>query len=68
MFIFGTEYDFYANSAWVLANSLKAKNVPFEFHFLSKGGHGYGMRKGNVAAETWPKLAESWMNKIDFKY
>ncbi|MBP8793709.1 MAG: alpha/beta hydrolase [Lutibacter sp.] len=64
MFIFGTEDDSYANSALVMANSLKEKNVSFEFHFSPKGGHGYGLRKGNIAAETWPKLAEIWLNKF----
>lgn len=63
MFIFGTEDDPYGNSGVVMANSLAIKNVPFEFHFLPAGGHGYGLRKGNIAAETWPKLAEAWLNK-----
>ena len=49
-----------------MANSLAVKNVLFEFHFLPKGGHGYGLRKGNIAAESWPGLAEIWLNKNIF--
>ena len=27
----------------------------------SSKGHGYGMRPGNPAAETWTSLAEKWL-------
>jgi len=30
-------------------------------HLLPSGGHGYGLRKGIRAAETWPLLAEKWL-------
>jgi len=33
-------------------------------HLLPVGGHGYGLRPGNIAAETWPALAEKWLKHI----
>lgn len=61
MFIFVAADDKYAPSSLVLSSALQLKKVPFELHILPKGGHGFGMRKGNHAAETWPKLCEEWM-------
>ncbi len=61
MFIFGTTDDTYGNSSLVMATALRDNKIPVELHLLSKGGHGYGMRPGNSAAETWPSLAETWL-------
>lgn len=63
MFIFGTADDSHGNSSLVMAAALRDQKVPVELHLLSEGGHGYGMRPGNVAAETWPALAEIWLEK-----
>lgn len=62
-FIFGTADDKYGNSSLVMAQALRNKEIPVDLHFLSKGGHGYGLREGNPAAETWPVLAEAWLGK-----
>lgn len=64
MFIFGTADDKHGNSSLVLASELRKHKVPVELHFLATGGHGYGLRRGNVAAETWPMLAEKWLKNI----
>jgi dipeptidyl aminopeptidase/acylaminoacyl peptidase len=64
MFLFGTIDDPYFNSTLTLMNTLKESKVSFEFHTLQKGGHGYGLRKGNKTAETWVLLAEKWLNTI----
>ena len=64
MFIFGTADDKYGNSSLVMAGALRDNEVPVELHFLSFGGHGYGLRPGNAAAETWPRLAAIWLKKI----
>ena len=63
MFIFTAADDGYANSALVMTTALRDAKVPVELHILPYGGHGYGLRKGNVAAETWPKYAEVWLKK-----
>lgn len=63
-FIFGTEDDAYFNSARTFANYLKSLKSNFELQTLTSGGHGYGLRKGNKAAETWPVLAEKWLRSI----
>ncbi|MBN1924746.1 MAG: alpha/beta hydrolase [Prolixibacteraceae bacterium] len=64
VFIFGTADDKYGNSSLVMATALRDHNIPVELHFLANGGHGYGLRPGNVAAETWPALLENWLNHL----
>lgn len=61
-FVFQTADDRLANSALVYTQALRDSKVPVELHLLPKGGHGYGMRPGNIAAETWPGLAEKWLS------
>lgn len=63
MFIFATADDKHGNSALVMAGAMRDAGIPAELHLLPFGGHGYGLRKGNVAAETWPVLAEGWLQK-----
>ena len=63
MFLFATADDPYSNSALVIAGALREAKVPVELHFYAKGGHGYGLRKGNAAGETWPLLAAKWLEK-----
>ncbi|UAN00006.1 alpha/beta hydrolase [Polaribacter litorisediminis] len=63
MFIFATADDQYANSALVMATALRDYKASVELHLLPKGGHGYGIRPGNIAAETWPSLAETWLRR-----
>ena len=64
MFLFATADDTYGNSALVMAGAVRDAKVPVELHLMAKGGHGYGLRKGNIAAETWPGLAEIWLKNI----
>jgi acetyl esterase/lipase len=64
LFIFGTADDNFGNSGLVMAGALRDHKVPVELHLLPEGGHGYGMRPGNIAAETWPGLAEKWLERI----
>jgi acetyl esterase/lipase len=61
MFIFQTADDMYGNSSLVMAAALRKNKIPVELHLLPSGGHGYGLRTGNIAAETWPHLAEIWL-------
>jgi acetyl esterase/lipase len=64
MFIFGTADDRWANSTLVMATALRDAKIPVELHLMPIGGHGYGLRTGNTAAETWPGLAEIWLKNI----
>jgi len=64
MFIFATADDTYGNSALVMTTALRDSKIPVELHFMPKGGHGYGLRPGNIAAETWPELAEKWLKRM----
>lgn len=63
-FAFGTIDDPYGNSSLAMTTALRDKKISVELHMLPKGGHGYGLRKGNIAAETWPVFAEKWLNNI----
>lgn len=63
-FLFQTADDRLGNSALVYTTALRDAKVPVDLHFLAEGGHGYGLRMGNRAAETWPKLAENWLQKV----
>jgi acetyl esterase/lipase len=64
VFIFQTADDQYGNSALVMAGALRDAKLPVELHLLPTGGHGYGLRPGKPAPETWPPLAEKWMKNI----
>lgn len=63
MFVFQSADDGLANSSLVITGALRDAKVPVEMHMVAKGGHGYGMRPGNPAAETWPLLAEKWLSE-----
>ena len=65
-FLFATADDTYGNSALVMAGALRDAKVPVELHFYATGGHGYGLRTGNTAAEAWPVLLEKWLKKTIF--
>ena len=62
-FLFATADDPYGNSALVMAGALQDAKVPVELHFYANGGHGYGLRAGNSAADVWPALAQKWLEK-----
>lgn len=63
-FIFQAADDRLGNSSLVYAGALRDAKVPVELHLVPEGGHGYGMRPGNEAAETWPGLAENWLKSV----
>ncbi|HVI49552.1 MAG TPA: alpha/beta hydrolase [Chitinophaga sp.] len=63
MFLFATADDVYGNSALVMAGALRDANAPAELHYYAKGGHGYGLRPGNPAADVWPGLAAIWLKQ-----
>jgi acetyl esterase/lipase len=63
-YIFQTAEDPYGNSALVMASALRNAKIPVELHILPKGEHGYGLRPGTLAAQTWPLFAEKWLSNI----
>lgn len=64
VFIFQTADDPYGNSALVMAGAMRNAKLPVELHLLATGGHGYGLRPGKIAAETWPVLAGKWLGIV----
>ncbi len=61
MFLFATADDRFTSSSLVMATALRKAKVSVELHILPVGGHGYGLRPGNRAAETWPLLLHNWL-------
>lgn len=64
MFLFQASDDHYGQSALVMGEALREAKVPFELHIDPHGGHGYGLRTGNPAAEHWPSLAQQWLEQF----
>ncbi|MEZ4810104.1 MAG: alpha/beta hydrolase [Allomuricauda sp.] len=64
IFLFGTFDDFLFEGFLDIAKSMKAMGTPLQMHLYETGGHGYGSRKGNPAAEAWPPLAKQWLDGI----
>lgn len=65
MFVFGTEDDvrYSGPSTPVIMDAMQRAGAPVEVHYLVKGGHGYGMRRG--AGLIWPALAEQWLKTLE---
>jgi acetyl esterase/lipase len=49
-----------------LLKALHDKQVPAELHTFDVGGHGFGMRKHGIPADSWPDLLKAWLksNKL----
>ncbi|MBQ9559961.1 MAG: alpha/beta hydrolase [Bacteroidaceae bacterium] len=64
LFVFGTEDDvnYSGPSTPVILEAMQKAGAPIEVHYLTKGGHGYGMRRG--AGLIWPSLAEQWLKEL----
>jgi acetyl esterase/lipase len=60
-FVFQAADDDSGGSSTTYVMALQKAKAPVEFHLVPKGGHGYGMRPGNPAAEAWPAYAEAWL-------
>jgi acetyl esterase/lipase len=44
-----------------LYQALARAKVPVELHIYATGGHGYGMRKSDNPASSWPRRCEEWL-------
>jgi len=64
IFMFQASDDPYVNSSLVMGKALRDAKLQFEMHIVPTGGHGYGLRPGKRAPETWPSLAGRWMSII----
>ncbi len=67
LFVFGTEDDvkYSGPSSKTILKAMQEANAPIEMHYLTKGGHGYGMRTG--VGLVWPSLAEEWLKGLQQK-
>lgn len=48
-------------NALVCYRILRHANVAVEMHLYPNGGHGYGLRRTDVTATTWPDRVADWM-------
>lgn len=64
IFLFATADDKHTSSSLAMSRALRDAGVPVELHILPFGKHGYGLRSGNIAATTWPLLAEIWLGRF----
>jgi len=44
-----------------MTRALKTTGVPVETHIYDAGGHGFGLRKSEFPAHTWPDRAAEWL-------
>jgi acetyl esterase/lipase len=54
----------HVENAVVYFMALKNAKVPAELHIYSAGGHGFGLRRGNLPVVTWPQSVETWLRTI----
>lgn len=64
IFVFGTEDDklYSGPSCMTFVPAMQKAGAPVELHYLPRGGHGYGMRRG--AGRIWPTLCETWLSSL----
>jgi acetyl esterase/lipase len=51
----------YYRSALAYSLALEQQNVPFELHFYTQGGHGYGKRDLGKPAHKWTTPCKAWL-------
>ena len=63
LFVFGTQDDvqYSGPSCLTITDAMRSAGAPVELHYLPRGGHGYGMRKG--VGLIWPQLCEAWLKQ-----
>ena len=47
-----------------MAGELTKVKVPVTLHFYDRGGHGYGLRRTEIDATTWPDRAGEWLRSM----
>ena len=56
----------HAMSSLIFSAELQRRKLPYEFHTFNEGGHSYGLKENNPAAEIWPELMMKWLSRLDF--
>lgn len=50
--------------ATMLYMELKKQGIPAEVHIMTKGGHGFGMRRDGNPVNDWPARCGEWMKSM----
>src|SRR5215831_8515131 len=62
-FILQTEDDpVHVENSTVYFLALKNAGVPVEMHLYAQGGHGYGLRRTELAVTRWPQSVKTWLH------
>lgn len=65
-FLFTAEDDTnWVEGTRVFRKELTKRNLSNEVHIVPKGGHGFGLKENNPAAEVWPGLALKWIESLE---
>jgi acetyl esterase/lipase len=54
----------HVENATVYFMQLKNAGVPAELHIYAQGGHGYGLRRTELAVTIWPDSVTKWLHTI----
>jgi acetyl esterase/lipase len=60
-FIVSTSDDFLVDHAYHYFTEAHRVSAPVEYHFFTRGGHGYGMAPEHGALSTWTVLCRDWL-------
>jgi acetyl esterase/lipase len=52
--------------ATMLYLEYKKHGIPADLHIMTKGGHGFGMRKAGNPINDWPARCEEWMKVMGY--
>ncbi|WP_458072102.1 alpha/beta hydrolase [Rhodanobacter sp. BL-MT-08] len=68
VFLFDSEDDqrVSAQNSIAFADALSAHRVPAEVHLFKQGVHGSGLSEGIAGEDQWPRLFQSWLQRIGF--
>jgi acetyl esterase/lipase len=62
-FIVSAADDFIADHGYRYFAEAHKRSAPVEYHFFTKGGHGYGMAPEHGALSTWTVLCRDWLSE-----
>jgi acetyl esterase/lipase len=53
------------DSTLQLVEQLRANKVSHEFHYYSRGGHGYGLNRQGLASDHWIEQFHAWLRDVN---
>ncbi len=66
-FVHGHEDNHSAVASALLYLQWHAAGVPAELHIYARGGHGFGMRAGDLPVNAWPQRCLEWIDSMGWR-